>query len=118
MADSESNNEGNVIAWFRALHQVLTGPRVAEYSWCDCMDMATQSVPDPEFQRIGAAVASVARLGIPLSKVMEIFPNVFSPHHVAVVRYGEMYGEVDLTLERYVDRPEERARRCPLPPSG
>lgn len=113
----EDNKENNVIAWFRALYQALAGTH-ANRSWCDCLDLANAIVPDPEFQRVVRGVADVVKLGFPLSLTMEMFPKVFSPDHVAVIRYGEMYGEVDLTLERYVERPEDRASRCPVSPSG
>jgi type II secretory pathway component PulF len=104
-------NEDNVISWFRALYQALVDPNVPK-SLLECLDAASASATDPQFQQSVEALTEVVKLGFPLSRAMELLPHTFSSNHVAVIRYGEMYGEMDLTLERYINRPEDRDSRC------
>jgi hypothetical protein len=107
-------NEYNVIPWFRALYQALIDPCVGRKLPL-CLDAANASVTDPVFQDEVETLTEIVELGFSLSRTMELFPQSFSSSHVAVIRYGEIYGEMDLILERYVNRPEDRASRCKLP---
>ena len=114
----EADMEEKVVSWFRSLYQAIRNATPQRrHPFVDYIDMATQAQTDPQFQRSAEAVAAIVRLGFPLSQSMEMLPNVFHDKHIAVVRYGEMYGELDLTLERYVERPEERFPRCASPES-
>ena len=104
--------EQEVDTWMQDLYTVLSRtdrPR----SFIECLDTAAQNQQQNEvFHSILQAIREVVSLGYPLSRAMSLHPEVFSNAHVCVVRYGEMYGEVDLTLQRYVERPEDREPRC------
>jgi type II secretory pathway component PulF len=43
---------------------------------------------------------------------MALHPHVFNETYVTIIRYGEIFGEVDLVLERYVEHPEEMFKPC------
>lgn len=104
-------DEEQVQSWMRGLYTALEtsdGTR----SLCDCLSLAAQEQEGPKVRQNLNAVTEVVGMGYTLSSVMALHSWIFSPNHVAVVRYGEMYGELDLTLKRYVERPEDRASRC------
>ena len=77
----------------------------------DCLSVANQQAQNPEFQRVVNAVKDVVAMGFSLSGALGLFPTYFDADYRTIVRYGEMYGELDVTLKRFVERPEDRAPR-------
>lgn len=102
------NTEAEVRQWFRHLYQTLTeddGSHSLQHcrSLTDCLAIANEKVTDPEFRQAVSDIKEDVAHGHPLSRAMEQSPDAFKPVHVAVIRYGELHGEVDLVLERYLE---------------
>ncbi len=57
-------------------------------------------------------VIETIRSGYSLSHGLSLHPEIFSKAYIVTVSYGEIYGEIDVTLRRYIDNPEDRAPRC------
>ena len=41
--------------------------------------------------------------GFSLSSALAIYGDMFEQNLLTVIRYGELYGEIEKTLQRYVD---------------
>lgn len=55
------------------------------------------------FRDILAGVSYMVAGGFSLSSALAIYGDVFEPNILTVIRYGELYGELEETLQRYVD---------------
>ncbi len=78
----------------------------------ECLDTATQQQNNEDFTKVLNEVREIVARGYPLSKIMALHPHVFDETYVTIIRYGEIFGEVDLVLERYVEHPEEMFKPC------
>ncbi len=78
----------------------------------DSMESATRQQSNPEFLDVLTEVRDIVARGYPLSKIMALYPHVFDETYISIIRYGEIFGEVDLVLERYVEHPEEMFKPC------
>ncbi len=92
--------------WARALAEALE-TAAGKRSFVDCLEMAEEVVSDLALRHTLKIVRNMVAEGRALSRAMERFPEVFDRIILTVVRYGEIYGELDLTLRRYADRPED-----------
>src|SRR4051794_23333301 len=63
----------------------------------------------PDWASVLRPVCAQVRQGCPLSEGLELFPKVFSPFHVGLVRVGEGSGTLHRILGRLADF-EEHAR--------
>lgn len=97
--------------WTRDLNKALQTAN-GQRSFMDCLVMATRQQADEDFRRTLNAVADVVALGHRFSGALALFPQVFPMDYVTIVRYGEIYGELDLVLRRLVEYPEDMAPRC------
>jgi type II secretory pathway component PulF len=84
-------------------------------SLLDHLQQATQQQDSAEFRAILEQVRTAVGQGYSLSHALTQYPEVFSAAYITTVRYGEIYGEVDIALRRYVERPDDRASRCRMP---
>src|SRR5579859_4144071 len=101
-----------VETWMRDLYTVMSKTDRCR-SLIECLDTAAQNQQQNKlFCGVLQALREEVLRGNSLSAAMSLHPHIFSNAHVCVVRYGEMYGELDLTLQRYVERPEDRAPHC------
>ncbi len=94
--------------WARALAEELETAG-GQRSFLDCLQAAESAVSDLALRHTLSIVRNLVGQGFSLSRAMARFPEVFNDAIVTVVRYGELYGELDMTLRRYADRPEESA---------
>lgn len=46
---------------------------------------------------------TILKMGYPLSSIMELSPHIFDGNYITTVRYGEIYGVLDETLEKWLD---------------
>jgi type II secretory pathway component PulF len=76
-------------------------------SFVNCLDLANQQVQNEDFRRVLIAVRDRIAQGYSLSGAMAEHPDVFNEKYRTIVRYGEIYGELDVTLRRFADRPED-----------
>jgi type II secretion system (T2SS) protein F len=97
-------------AWARDFCQELDNPE--RLSFCARLERTIPGQPNGYLRHALAAVSKVMALGFPLSKAMSLDPDIFDETFLAVVRYGELYGELSLTLRRLVDHPEDQSPRC------
>ncbi len=97
--------------WARALAEALE-TAAGKRSFVDCLEMAESAVSDLALRHALKIVRDIVAEGCSLSRAMARFPEVFDGVILTVVRYGEIYGELDLTLRRYADRPEDLLPRC------
>ena len=88
------------------------------HSLLDHLQQANQQQSNPEFRQVLEAVYETVARGHSLSYAFSQHPDAFNETYVTTVRYGEIYGEVDATLRRYVEQPEDRAARCRIPASS
>lgn len=86
------------------------------HSLLDYLQQATQQQGNAEFCAILDSVRDNVSQGYALSHALSQHPEVFREPYVTTVRYGEIYGELDIALRRYIDRPEDRAALCRVPP--
>ncbi len=94
--------------WARALAEGLE-TAAGKRSFVECLEMAESAVNDWALKHALKIVRNKVAGGYSLSRAMARFPEVFDGVILTVVRYGEIYGELDLTLRRYADRPEDMA---------
>ena len=76
---------------------------------------SAEQVSNEHLRRALHAVQSELERGNSLSGALAQHPDVFDKNFITIVRYGEIYGEVDLTLQRFVERPEDMFPRCRRP---
>ncbi len=100
-------------AWTRDFYNALIAPKSA--SFIGCFEPTIEGQPNEDFRRVLRAVRDVMAMELPLSKAMSLFPDVFDANFLCIIRYGEIHGELDVVLERYLDHPEDRAPRCRVP---
>lgn len=62
------------------------------------MKICTEQAQGDYLRRVSEGVNGVVNLGYPLSQAMALHPDVFSANYIAHVRYGEMHGIVDETM--------------------
>lgn len=67
---------------------------------------------DPDFRETLMSLLVTVERGVPISDALADHPDTFDKTFVTIVRYGEIYGELDETLRRYADKPEEMFRPC------
>jgi len=106
--------EDQVCEWTRDLCSALEAHE-GKHSLSDYLQQATQKQTSVEFRAILESVCAAVGQGHPLSWAFSQHPEVFSAAYVATIRYGEIYGEVDLVLRRYVEHPEDRYQTCRMP---
>ena len=99
-----------VRAWAKDFHAQLVDPNAG--SLCDRFERTVSPQQNEYFQHMLRGVLSVMTVGYPLSKAMSMHPDAFSEGFITIIRYGEMYGEVDLTVQRFLEKPEEMEPRC------
>lgn len=102
--------------WARDFLRAMEDPRPA--SLVERWSGTIEAQPDEEFRRVLAAVRDVFALGYPMSRTMALHPDYFPDDFRTMIRYGEMYGEVDAVLRRWLDHPEDRAPRCRIRPAA
>jgi type IV pilus assembly protein PilC len=81
-------------------------------SFVGCMESATANQTGPAFVAVLSGITAVVAAGYPLSRAMSLHPDVFDSDYRVAVRYGEMHGQLDTVMLRYVNHPEDRAPRC------
>lgn len=87
------------------------------HSLLDYLQQTTPQQGNAELRAVLDSVHDNVSQGYALSYALSQHPEVFREPYVTTVRYGEIYGEVEVTLRRYIDRPEDRAALCRMPPS-
>jgi len=102
--------------WTRDFLDALLEPKAD--SLVDRFSNTIARQPNEDFRHVLAAVRDIMSLGYPLSKAMALHPDIFPEKYITIIRYGEIHGEVDLTLKRYLDRPEDMQPRCAARPAG
>ncbi len=100
-------------AWTRDFYNAILEPKTA--SLIDRFNPTIERQPNEEFRRVLSAVSDVVALGFPLSKALSLFPDVFDPNYITIIRYGEIHGELDVVLKRFLDHPEDMSPRCKVP---
>ena len=98
--------------WARAFHASLTCGTVKALN--EHLAESVEPVSSEELRRALCAVIATVAQGYSLSGALAQHPEVFDPNFITIVRYGEMYGELDLTLERFAEHPEDLLPRCRL----
>jgi type II secretory pathway component PulF len=101
-------------AWSRAMCEAFSRAD-RKTSFLDCLNEANRRVESEPLRRALSAVVEEVERGNALSRAMALHPDVFDPNFITVVRYGEIYGEMELTLARFADHPEDMAPRCRRP---
>ena len=84
-------------------------------SLLDHISHSSDQQPSLELRAVLRQVHDMVAEGYGLSHALSQHPSVFPEAYLVTVRYGEIYGEVDVALRRYVEHPEDRAARCRLP---
>lgn len=97
-----------IVTWTR---DFCTAIEAGGRSLVGCLEYAAERQDDARLVAALRGVIAVVAAGYPLSKATALQDGAFSSDYRTVVRYGEMYGEPDAVLRRYVDRPEELAPR-------
>lgn len=105
--------QDEVREWARAFHASLTGATVK--SLVQHLVESAQQVSNEHLLGALADVQSVVEQGNSLSGALAQHPDIFNKNFITIVRYGEIYGEVDLTLQRFVEHPEDMVPRCRRP---
>ncbi|WP_309723271.1 type II secretion system F family protein [Armatimonas sp.] len=98
--------------WCRRLVASLRSREGEPLSLVGHLKRATGEVEDQELREALERAVAMVEDGYMMSVAFAQNPAVFSEHFVTTVRYGEIYAEVDVTLERYANRPEDRAIKC------
>lgn len=96
--------------WSRHFYKALQNG--SGKSLTECLEAATQQQTNQDFLRALVEVREIVARGYSLSTAMALHPHVFNDKYVTVIRYGELWGEVDLVLERYVEHPEDMSKPC------
>jgi type II secretory pathway component PulF len=68
-----------------------------------CLSTATQKQKNKDFQKVTLDVQNRVAKGEMLSRAMAMHPTVFDEKYVVTVRFGEIYGELDVTLKKWLD---------------
>ena len=110
-----SITQEDVQAWSRDFYKALQSG--AGTSVTQRLERAKGQQHNPEFVTVLTEVQDIVGRGYPLSKIMALFPHVFDETLISIIRYGEIFGEVDVVLERYVEHPEDRFKPCAVKPS-
>jgi type II secretory pathway component PulF len=75
-------------------------------------EAAGAKTKNASLQKFSADAPDFLRKGYVLSDIMEINRHVFTRDYVTTVRYGEIYGEVDAALEKWLtSRPKRQDMR-------
>ncbi len=107
--------EEEVCDWTRTFCIALEN-HDGRHSLLDYLQQARQQQGNAEFCAVLDSVRDNVGQGYALSHALSQHPEVFREPYVTTVRYGEIYGELEVTLRRYIDRPEDRAALCHVPP--
>jgi type II secretory pathway component PulF len=102
--------QDDVRAWARAFLASLTSGEVK--SLVQHLADSTGPVSNEHLRRALTEVKSALEAGYSFSGSLAEHPDVFDKNFVTIVRYGEIHGEVDRTLQRFVERPEDMTPRC------
>ena len=97
-------------AWARDFYREISQPPNGSYEATFERTIAGQQ--NEYFRYLLGGVLRMMSAGCPLSAAMSLHPDAFDEKFVTIVRYGEIYGELDETLQRYIERPQDRERRC------
>ena len=97
-------------AWAQDFYQQINQPNAGSFQ--DRFESTISGQKNEYFQIMLRGVLQVMSAGYPLSKAMSLHPDAFDEKFITVIRYGEIYGEVDVTLQRYLQKPEEMEPRC------
>ena len=97
-------------AWAKDFYDELANP--ASGSFSERFERTISRQQNEYFQQMLRGVLNIVLVGYPLSKAMTFHPDAFDEKFITIVRYGEIYGELDLTLQRYLEKPEEMEPRC------
>ncbi len=95
--------------WSRNFYRAL---QASDKSLIQCLENATRQQNNPEFVTVLTEVREIVARGYPLSTIMGLHPHVFDDTCITIIKYGEIFGEVDLVLERYVEHPGEMFKPC------
>lgn len=107
--------EAEVCDWTRTFCIALE-THDGKHSLLDYLQQTTQQQGNAEFRAVLTSVRDNVSQGYALSHALSQYPEVFREPYVTTVGYGEIYGELEVTLRRYIDRPEDRAAFCRVPP--
>lgn len=97
-------------SWAKDFYQEIVTPNTG--SLHDRFERTISGQKNEYFQYALRGVLKVMSAGCPISKAMSLFPDAFDEKFITIVRYGELYGELDSTLQRYVERPQDMEPRC------
>ncbi len=97
-------------SWAKDFYQEISTPDAGSFR--DRFERTISKQKNDYFQVMLRGVLEVMSLGYPLSKAMSLHPDAFDEKFITIVKYGEMHGEVDLTLQRYLEKPEDMEPRC------
>ncbi len=106
--------ENELNEWTLAFCTVLDGHQ-GKQSLLDHLQKANRQQSNPEFCLVLENVHETVAQGHSLSFAFLQHPDVFPRAFVTTVEYGEIYGEIDITLRRYAERPEDRMPQCHMP---
>lgn len=97
-------------AWAKDFHREIITPNTGTLQ--ERFERTISGQKNEYFQHALRGVLKVTSLGIPISNAMSLFPDSFDEKFITIVRYGELHGELDSTLQRYVEKPQDMERRC------
>ena len=86
-----------------------------KHSLLDHLQQANRQQSNPEFRKVLENVHETVARGHSLSHAFSQHPDIFGEAYVTTVRYGEIYGEVDVALRRFAEQPEDRTAKCHIP---
>ena len=96
--------------WARAFHASLVCGTVKALA--KHFAESVEAVSNVHLKHALDRVTAALEKGYSLSGALAEHPDVFDKNFITIVRYGEIYGEIDLTLQRFVEHPEDMAPRC------
>jgi type II secretory pathway component PulF len=74
-------------------------------------ELAGAKTKNESLQRFSADASDILVKGYVLSDLMEINRHIFNREYVTTVRYGEIYGEVDAALEKWLKSRPKRENK-------
>ena len=108
------DDEKELRRWAGAFVDSLVG--AVRKSLVGCFEESAAMVEDAALRSALEEVIREVAGGNSMSRAFALRPEVFPANFTTIVRYGEIYGEVDVTLRRYAERPEDLLSRCAITP--